>query len=77
MPTDAIVQLEGLDYIIVQTANDKDGYTFQLVQVAKGIEQEGYTAIELPSSVNIQQVKVVTKNAYTILSAIKNAEEEE
>ncbi|MFN3773430.1 efflux RND transporter periplasmic adaptor subunit [Cloacibacterium normanense] len=77
VPTDAIVQLEGLDYIIVQTANDKDGYTFQLVQVAKGIEQEGYTAIELPSSVNIQQVKVVTKNAYTILSAIKNAEEEE
>lgn len=77
VPNDAIVQLEGLDYIIIQSAENKDGFTFQLIQVAKGIEQEGYSAIELPSSLNIQQVKVVTKNAYTILSAIKNAEEEE
>lgn len=35
------------------------------------MEQEGYTAIELPQSVNQQSLKVVTKNAYTILSAIK------
>lgn len=77
VPNDAIVQLDGLDYIIIQTADSKDGYTFQLVQVAKGMEQEGYTAIELPQSVNQQSLKVVTKNAYTILSAIKNAEEEE
>lgn len=77
VPSDAIVQLDGLDYIIIQTADSKDGYTFQLIQVAKGIEQEAYTAIELPQSVNQQSLKVVTKNAYTILSAIKNAEEEE
>lgn len=77
VPSDAIVQLDGLDYIIIQTADSKDGYTFQLVQIAKGIEQENYTAIELPQSVNQQSLKVVTKNAYTILSAIKNAEEEE
>lgn len=61
VPNDAIVQLDGLDYIIIQTADSKDGYTFQLVQVAKGMEQEGYTAIELPQSVNQQSLKVVTK----------------
>lgn len=77
VPNDALVQLEGLDYIIVETENSKDGYTFQLLQVAKGVEQEGYTAIELPSSVNSKELKIVTKNAYTILSAIRNAEEEE
>ena len=76
VPNDAIVQLEGLDYIIIQSSENKDGYTFQLIQVAKGVEQEGYSAIELPSSLNFEQIKVVTKNAYTILSAIKNAEEE-
>jgi cobalt-zinc-cadmium efflux system membrane fusion protein len=48
-----------------------------LVQVAKGTEQEGYTAIELPENTDAKQLKVVTKNAYTVLSAIKNAEEEE
>lgn len=31
VPNDAIVQLDGLDYIIIQTADSKDGYTFQLV----------------------------------------------
>lgn len=77
VPNAAIVQLEGLDFIIIQSVQNKNGYTFQLVQVAKGMEQEGYSAIELPSSLNYQKIKVVTKNAYTILSAIKNAEEEE
>ncbi|WP_277014364.1 efflux RND transporter periplasmic adaptor subunit [Flavobacterium lindanitolerans] len=77
VPTDAIVQLEGADYIIIQTGMEKGAYAFKLVQVSKGVEQAGYTAIELPSSITPSQVKVVTKNAYTILSAIKNAEEEE
>ncbi|MFN8414843.1 MAG: efflux RND transporter periplasmic adaptor subunit [Cytophagaceae bacterium] len=77
VPSDAIVQLEGLDYIVAQTNESKDSYTFQLIRVTKGVEQEGYTAIELPETVNAEQIKVVTKNAYTVLSAIKNAEEEE
>ena len=77
VPTDALVQLEGEDYIIVQTNQEKGNHTFQLIPVSKGVEQAGYTAIELPSTVNAGQLTVVTKNAYTILSAIKNAEEEE
>ncbi len=77
VPADALVQLDGADYIIVQTSQAKDGHTFQLIPVSKGIEQAGYIAIELPSTVDATQLKVVTKNAYTILSAIRNAEEEE
>lgn len=77
VPTDALVQLEGMDYIIVQTNQAKESYTFKLIPVSKGVEQAGYTAIELPSTVNEDELTVVTKNAYTILSAIRNAEEEE
>ena len=77
VPTNALVQLEGMDYIIVQTNQAKESYTFQLIPVSKGVEQAGYTAIELPSTVNEDELTVVTKNAYTILSAIRNAEEEE
>lgn len=77
VPNDAIVQMEGIDYIIEMFGENKDGYKFRLLQVAKGIEQEGYTAIDLPENINAQELKIVTKNAYTILSAIKNAEEEE
>lgn len=77
VPTDALVQLDGADYIIAQTNQGKDSHTFQLIPVSKGVVQAGYTAIELPSTVNAGELTVVTKNAYTILSAIRNAEEEE
>ncbi|MGF7025013.1 efflux RND transporter periplasmic adaptor subunit [Sphingobacterium sp. HSC-15S19] len=77
VPTEAIVQLEGTDYIIEQKQQSKTNFDFELVPVSKGVEQAGYTAIVLPSSVDIASFTLVTKNAYTILSAIKNAEEEE
>ncbi|MBN8880588.1 efflux RND transporter periplasmic adaptor subunit [Chitinophaga sp. 212800010-3] len=77
VPSEALVQLEGTDYIIVETKQEKGNHTFQLIPVSKGVEQTGYTAIELPSTVDAGQLTVVVKNAYTILSAIRNAEEEE
>lgn len=77
VPSNAIVQLKGSDYIIVLIKEEKTNYTFHLIPVAKGVEQAGFSAIDLPSNVNANNLKVVIKNAYTILSAIKNAEEEE
>lgn len=77
VPSDAIVQFEGSDYIIIQKSKNYKGYSFELIQVSKGIEQGGYTAVEFAGATEASQFTVVTKNAYTILSAIKNAEEEE
>lgn len=74
-PTDAIVQLEGKDYLILETEHSEKGYKFQLEQVKKGTEQEGYTAITLPDSFDSKTAKIVTKNAYAILSVLKNSEE--
>jgi len=76
-PSEAIVQLEGKDYLISQTGQSSNGYTFQLMQVKKGTEQEGYTAVTLPENRNVENTKVVVKNAYAILSALKNSEETE
>ncbi|NCI46691.1 efflux RND transporter periplasmic adaptor subunit [Sediminibacterium soli] len=76
VPSEAIVQLEGKDYVILQTAQSSKEYTFQLEQVKMGVEQEGYTAVIMPQNVDIQKAQVVTKNAYSILSALRNSEEE-
>ena len=46
-----------------------------MVPVKKGIEEDGYAEVSLPAGVNIDNVQVVVKEAYTILSAIKNVEE--
>ncbi|MBN8861816.1 MAG: efflux RND transporter periplasmic adaptor subunit [Sphingobacteriales bacterium] len=77
VPIDAIIQLEGKDYIVSLVSQSQNGYTFELIQILKATEQEGYAGITLPEDINIVSAKIVTKNAYAILSAIKNAEEEE
>lgn len=75
-PSEAIVQLDGKDYLILQTGQSSTGYTFKLEEILKGTEQEGYTAVTMPEGMNIANTKVVVKNAYAILSALKNSEEE-
>lgn len=75
VPTEAIVELEGKDYLILQVEQSDKGYKFQLQQIKKGREQEGYTAITLPENFDSKTAKVVIKNAYSILSVLKNSEE--
>ena len=77
IPSEAIVQYEGKDFVILQTEETENGYTFKLEQVKKGIEQEGYTAITMADAATVQNFKPVVKNAYSILSALRNSEEEE
>ncbi len=77
VPTDAIVKLEGKDFIILQTSKTANGITFQLAQIRTGITQEGYTAIILADSMKTKEAKIVVKNAYSILSALINLEEAE
>ncbi|MCM4157456.1 efflux RND transporter periplasmic adaptor subunit [Gramella sp. AN32] len=77
IPLEALVQYEGKDFVIFQTEESENGYTFRLEQVKKGIEQEGYTAITFAESADVKNFKPVTKNTYSILSALRNSEEEE
>ncbi|SRX55049.1 efflux RND transporter periplasmic adaptor subunit [Aequorivita sp. CIP111184] len=77
IPSEAIVQYQGKDYVILQTQEMESGYIFKLEQVKKGIVQEGYTAITFAEAATVQNFKPVVKNAYSILSALRNSEEEE
>ena len=77
IPSAALVQYEGKDFVILQTEETDNGNRFKLEQVKKGIEQEGYTAITFADGATVQNFKPVVKNAYSILSALRNSEEEE
>lgn len=77
VPTEAIVQLEGKDYLVVQSDSSSTGYTFDFKQIKKGIEEGGYTAVMLPENLDTQKADVVIKNAYTVLSALRKSEESE
>lgn len=75
LPAEAIIQLEGKDYIFVQTDTAKNHTTFKMIAVVKGIEQEGFVAVTLPSEFDATKSKVVLKGAYALLSTMKNVEE--
>ena len=77
VPSAAIVQLEGKDYVVVQTSRSENEHTFRLQQVRRVIEQEGFIGIVGAEGFDIQAARIVTKNAYTVLSALKNAQEGE
>ncbi|TDE09841.1 efflux RND transporter periplasmic adaptor subunit [Dyadobacter psychrotolerans] len=82
----AIVDFEGASYVFIQRPeaagsegtskeSEPEGMTFEMVQVTKGISENGYTQIKSPQCFDKQ--KIVLKGAYALLSKLKNSEEEE
>jgi cobalt-zinc-cadmium efflux system membrane fusion protein len=76
LPVEAIIQSEGKDYIFAQTDTAQGKAQFKMIPVIKGTEQEGYVAITFPENFNVADAKFVIKGAYSLLSAMKNVEEE-
>ena len=79
VPSEAIVSFEDKDYIFVFERNKKESgkpFTeYRMIQVKKGVTDEGYTEITLPDNYNFKAAKVIVKGAYNLLSAKKNAGE--
>ena len=79
VPSESIVSFEDKDYIFVFEKNKKESgkpFTeYRMIQVKKGVVDEGYTEITLPDNSNFKEEKVVVKGAYNLLSAKKNAGE--
>ena len=48
---------------------------YRFIEITKGDSNDGFTEIQLPEGFNIQNTKIVTKGAYKLLAAKKNAGE--
>jgi cobalt-zinc-cadmium efflux system membrane fusion protein len=70
LPETSVVNFEGKQYVFVEVGAN----TFFMTAVQTGARENGYLEI-----VNAAEIKgqVVTKNAFTILGALKNVAEEE
>ena len=77
LPTDAIVQYDGKDYIFIfdrdKTENGKKVTEYKMIQVKRGVTENGYSEVLLPANFDQKKSKVVIKGAYTILTGKKNA----
>ncbi len=76
VPVSAVVQFEGKDFIVLETSQSATEHSFRLQQVRRETEQGGYVGIALPDGFDARSERVVVGNAFAILAAIKNAQEE-
>jgi len=79
LPSEAIVSFDDKDYIFVFEKNKEEGgkpFTeYRMIEVHKGVTDNGFSEISLPEDFDIKKAKVVVKGAYNLLSAKKNAGE--
>jgi cobalt-zinc-cadmium efflux system membrane fusion protein len=88
VPEKAIIDFQGKKYIFFQLSQAPHGqlkeedpkthadeYHFTMLEVETGNTELGYTEIKLPADFP-ESAEIVVKNAYSILSKMKNAEEE-
>ena len=77
VPSTAVVQFEGNDYIILETGTSAGGHAFRLERVRRQTEQGGFVGIQLAGGFDTKGARVVVGNAIAILAAIRNAQEGE
>ena len=80
-PDESIVRFGGKHFVFAflekSTENDQPIYVYDMVEVIKGISEDGYTEVSLAdSSLNVNAINLVTRGAFTLLAKSKNSEEE-
>ncbi|WP_229210996.1 efflux RND transporter periplasmic adaptor subunit [Dyadobacter jiangsuensis] len=74
LPDEAVVDFEGKSYVFVK--DSKGERSFDMVEVTKGISENSFTEVKMPSG-GSESPQFVLKGAYALLSKLKNSEEEE
>lgn len=73
LPDEAVVDFGEKSYVFVK--DPKSERSFEMLEVTKGISENGFTEVRLPAGSD-ENKHFVLKGAYTLLSKLKNAEEE-
>ena len=83
IPDEAVVDFQGKKYIFIanDTESKKAGeqeevYHFTMLEIKTGNSELGYTEISWPENLNASETRLVIKGAYSLLSKMKNVEEE-
>jgi cobalt-zinc-cadmium efflux system membrane fusion protein len=78
LPEKAIVEFEGSKYIFIEgKKKDKELKYFEMIEIAAGVTELGFTQISAINNMDLSKEKIVLNGAYDLLSKMKNSEEEE
>jgi len=79
LPSESVVQFDEKFFIFAlngtRMENGKEVTFYEVIEINKGSERDGYTEIMLPKGLDLSKRKIVIKGAYAILSALHNAGE--
>ena len=79
LPSEAIIRFDEKDYIFIyekeKQEKGKPFTEFKMVEVKKGVTDRGFTEVILPEGFDLNTARVVTKGAYNLMAAMKNAGE--
>lgn len=73
VPESAIVRFEGRNYVFLA----KDSANFEMTPIETGVIQNGMVEIRTIEAINLNDQKLVLKNAYSLLGKLKNKTDEE
>jgi membrane fusion protein, heavy metal efflux system len=79
LPDEAIVNYQGRKYIFAEQKdnNSESSRRFEMLEIQTGDNELGYTEVVLPEGFDMNNNSVVVTGAYSVLSKLKNSEEEE
>jgi len=79
LPSEAVVTFNEKNYIFVfdktKVENNKSVTAYRIIEVHKGVTENGFTEVLLPDYLDLKKARIVIKGAYNLLSAKKNAGE--
>ncbi len=81
VPEEAIVRFSGKHYVFsyngLKQENGQDLHDFVMLEIEKGITEDGNTQISLmDTNISIDKIEIVEKGAFTLLAKAKNMESE-
>lgn len=81
VPEGAVVMSEGKYFVYVVKGQHSESsetvYQFEMIEVQKGVTENGYTEISFISNLDVNNRIVVNKGAFSLLAKMKNTEEDE
>lgn len=76
VPEAALVMFEGKYFVYQLKEKHGEGYHFEMLEVQKGVTENGFSEITFIKKTDSSKLQLVTKGAFSLLAKMKNVEEE-
>ena len=77
VPEATVVMFDGKYFAYQLKEKHGDDYSFEMLEVQKGVSENGYSEITFIKEVELSNIQLATKGAFSLLAKMKNTEDED